>query len=358
MALKRGFCTHCEGDEKLRIFNVNKEAEVCYCPYCTSPMQPKDAIDNYRNLIAHYLKQASRYLFETTEYLRAYQTFAHIIDLDDTIKVAYLGRILALVHLSTLRKSKINFALLMHKQQASRMFHYQEIANEYYHFLALLLDALDIYENKMKKRLTSRNVYYDIDCVVLSLKRIEEINSYRMFLMSEAQYFIDSGKSQFREIVERISHYKKHYENAFKEKYLTADGNTYLFNEFGPNLTPVLTLQSGGRNPQRVHHIKEGISLYPKDNKKSAIRDDIYLNNLPLSRLVRVSLPLEIVLVVLAVIGFIFAAVNEDKIIKTLLFVGAAAFTSMSFVLIILHFAWSSTLKKKYYNGTNPFIFK
>ena len=70
-----------------------------------------------------------------------------------------------------------------------------------------------------------------------------------------------------------------------------------------------------------MHHIKEGISLYPKDNKKSAIRDDIYLNNLPLSRLVRVSLPLEIVLVVLAVIGFIFAAVNEDKVIKTLLFV-------------------------------------
>ena len=111
-------------------------------------------------------------------------------------------------------------------------------------------------------------------------------------------------------------------------------------------------------NVQKVHHIKEGISLYPKDNKKSAIRDDIYLNNLPLARLVRVSLPLEIILVILAVVGFIFAAINADKVIKTLLFVGAAAFTSMSFVLIILHFAWSSSLKKKYYNGTNPFIFK
>ena len=47
MALKRGFCTHCQGDEIQRIFNVNKEAEICYCPVCAHPMQPKDAIVNY-----------------------------------------------------------------------------------------------------------------------------------------------------------------------------------------------------------------------------------------------------------------------------------------------------------------------
>ena len=77
MALKRGFCTHCQGDEIQRIFNVNREAEICYCPVCAHPMQPKDAIVNYRNLISNYLKRASRYLFETTEYNR--RAFCYLV---------------------------------------------------------------------------------------------------------------------------------------------------------------------------------------------------------------------------------------------------------------------------------------
>ena len=108
--LRKGFCKHCEGEESLRIFNVNKDAEVCYCPHCMKEMQPKEAIKEYGELISYYLKKASKYLFESTEYLLAYQTFAHVIDLDDTIKVARFGRVLSLVYLSTLRTSKINFA--------------------------------------------------------------------------------------------------------------------------------------------------------------------------------------------------------------------------------------------------------
>ena len=357
MALKRGFCTHCQGDEIQRIFNVNKEAEICYCPLCAHPMQPKDAIVNYRNLISHYLKKASRYLFETTEYLRAYQTFAHIIDLDDSVKVAYFGRILALIHISTLRKSKINFALMMHKQQAAKLFHYQETANEYYHFLVLLLDALDIYENKMKKRLTSRGVFYDVDCVVLYLKRVEEIILYKRYLITEAQFFIEANKENFREIVSRIESGKDHYASIFKENYVTADGNSYLFNEFGPNITPILTMQSL-KNEQIVRHIKEEISLYPKDNKKSPIRDEIYQNNLPIFIFVSMSVPLAIVLFFAALTAVIIAIFAPSEIVKMLLFIGAAMVTSVSLMLFILHFAWKNALKKKYYNGTNPFIFK
>ena len=107
MALKKGFCTHCKGDEDLRIFDVNKDAEVCYCPHCMAAMSPKEAITNYNGLIANYLKHGSKALFDSTQYLEAYQTFAHIIDLNETIKVAHFGRIMSMVHLSTLRKSKI-----------------------------------------------------------------------------------------------------------------------------------------------------------------------------------------------------------------------------------------------------------
>ncbi|MBP5574946.1 MAG: hypothetical protein J6X50_04325 [Bacilli bacterium] len=357
MALKPGFCTHCDGDEKLRIFNVNKDAEVCYCPHCTAPMLPKDAILNYRNLIAHYLKKASRYLFETTEYLRAYQTFAHIIELDDSIKVAYFGRILALVHLSTLRKGKIYFAHLMHRQQASKLFHYRETANEYYHFVVLLLDAIDQYESKIKKRLTSHGVFYDVDCVTLYLKRLEENRAYKEFLLTEAEFFAESNKDQFRNIVERIQNDKAHYEKAFKDPYLTADGTTYSLTDFGSNGNPILSEQIKEDVP-KVRHIKDAIALYPKDNKKSPIRDAVYANNLPIFIFVTASVPLAIILFLVALGAMITGLVVDVDVAKIILLISAAVVTSVSLMLLILHFAWKNALKKKYYNGTNPFILK
>lgn len=357
--LKRGFCTHCQGDEKLRIFNVNKTAENCHCPHCTHLMEPKEAIENYRNMISHHLKRAARYLFDSTEYLLAYQEFAHIIDLDDSIKVAYFGRILALVYLSTLRTSKINFAFLMHRQQAPK-FHYQETMEEYFHFLLLLLDALDIYINKMKRRLTSRGVFYDTDCVILYLKRLDEIRSYKDFIASEADYFLESNKGPnkdlIKEVVGRVKEADEECENIFHEIYQTANGLSYKFVTFGDNSMPTINLC---KNPdaQKVRRVKK-ISLYPKDNKKSRIRDDIYLNNLPLSRLVMVSIPLATIFLVLGIGAVVLAMLVDNAPIKFSLFGVAAILASVSLMLFILHFSFKNRLKKNYYNGTNPFILR
>ena len=354
--LRKGFCTHCNGDEKLRIFNVNKEAEVCYCPYCMKEMKPKQAIANYSYLISSYLKKASKYLFESTEYLLAYQTFAHIIDLDETIKVARFGRVLALVYISTLRTSKINFAFMIHRQEAPKLYHYQETANEYYYFLSLLLTALDEYENKMKQRLTSHNIFYDMDCVLLYLKRIEEIRSYKDFIGSEADFFVESNKEHFNKIVNRVKNAENAYEQVFKDTYVTADGYSYNFIGFNKDGTPLITLQSTTK-AQKNRHV-EPTSLFPKDNKKSKIRDDVYLNNLTLARLVAASVPFAIVLFVIAAAGVIASFFIPSQIAKILIYIGSASLLIVSFVLIILHFSWKNRLKKKYYNGTNPFIFK
>ena len=357
--LKKGFCVHCQGEERLRIFNVNKTAEVCYCPHCTTPMPPKDAIENYRDLISHHLKNASKYLFETTEYLLAYQTFAHIIDLDDTVKAAYYGRLLALVHLSTLRTSKINFAHIMHRQEM-KIFHSADICVEYYHFLVLLLDALDTYETKMKRRLTNHGVFYDTDCVSLYLQRLDEIRSYKDFVYDEANYFIDiksnNNDDSFQEVVQRVEEDDKRYEEIFKESFLTANGMAYKFVSMGHDNIPSIAIDSKAQ-VQKQHHGKP-INLYPKDNKKSPIRDQIYLNNLVLARLVAASIPVAIVLLVLAVADIVAALLIPNNAAKVSFFIMAAVVTSISLLLFILHFLWKNRLKRTYYNGTNPFIFK
>ena len=359
MALKRGFCTHCQGDEKLRIFNVNKSAEVCYCPHCTHPMQPKDAVDNYRHMISHHLKRASMYLFESTEYLSAYQEFAHIIDLDDSIRAAYYGRLLSLVQLSTLRTSKINFAFLMHRQEM-RIFHSADICVEYYHFLVLLLDALDTYETKMKKRLTNHGYFYDTDCVVLYLKRLDEIRSYKDFIVTEAEYFIDikanNNDESFMEVVKRVEEDHKNYDEIFKSSFVTANGLTYKFVTFGNDNNPTIAIDSKAQ--MQKPRFKKQIYLNPKDNKKSRIRDDIYLNNLPLSKLVTVSIPLAIIFLILGVGAVVLGLFVDSVALKYLLFITAGMLASGSLMLIILHFSFKARLKRTYYNGTNPFILR
>ena len=358
MALKKGFCTHCKGDEELRIFDVNKDAEVCYCPNCMAAMSPKEAITNYGGLISHYLKKASRALFETTQYLVAYQTFAHVIDLNDSIKVAHLGRILSMVYLSTVRKGKVTFAFALHKQEAPKMFHYQERANEYYNFLLLLLDALDIYENRLRRRITLHSQFYDMDCIILFLKRIDEIKDYKVYIAEEAKFFVDSGKEQFKEVIERVEKSREGYAEIHKETYYTVDGYACKFHKFDANGTPILSIKGEQKVDQNGKPLPKKYALYPEDGKKSLIKEEVFVNNFLLYRLEFLSLPLAIIILVAAVAGLIAAAFIPVKPVKILVIILAALAGVAAFVMVILHFAWKNKIKKKYYNGTNPFIFK
>ena len=355
MALKKGFCTHCKGDEDLRIFDVNKDAEVCYCPHCMAAMPPKEAIANYNALIANYLKHASKALFDSTQYLEAYQTFAHIIDLNETIKVAHFGRIISMVHLSTLRKSKIEFALSLHRQEAPKWCHYAETVEEYYHFLLLLLDALASYETRIKKRITTHGIYYDMDCVILYLQRIKEIKDYKEFVAQEAKYFVDNGKEQFKDIIGMVDVSMHAYEEVYNDKYVTADGYTYLFAGFDSNGLPLVSIKDSNPNVDLRRH---KIELYPKDNKKSPIKDEIYPNKLPMFRLFMASIPAASFLFTLAIVGIVFSFIITSSVAKAFILLAAALAILSGLVFFTLHFTWKNALKKKYYNGMNPFILK
>lgn len=355
MSFKKGFCTHCRGDEKERIFSVNREAEVCYCPNCTHAMKPQEAINNFNGLISFHLKKASKALFESTEYLLAYQTFAHVIDLDDSIKVAYFGRILSLIYLSSLRTSKITFAQFMHNQQVKQC-HYQETSREYFNFLWLILDALDRYENRMLKRLTTRGIFYDNECITLYLERLDEIRKYKKFIAEEAEFFICANKEQYEVILNRVKNGDENYDNILGQRFVTTDGSSYSFVNYEENSKPVISLLEDVP-PQTIHRFKP-MYLYPKENKKSLISDEIYLNNLPLSKLVSASVPMSIALLALVVTGLIISLFVDVQQFKLIVYIISALLLPASLMLVILHFSWKNRLKKKYYNGTNPFIFK
>ena len=358
MALKKGYCTHCKGDEDRRIFEVNKDAEVCYCPNCMAAMSPKEAISNYGALISHYLKKASRDLFVTTQYLEAYQTFAHVIDLNDSIKGAHMGRILSMVYLSTARKGKITFAQALHAQEAPKMFHYQERANEYYNFLMLLLDALDTYEYRLRRRLSIHSQFYDTDCIILYLKRLDEVKEYKVYITEEAKWFLNNEKEQFKDIIDRVEKARESYAVIHRGTFYTVDGYACKFHKFDSNGTPILTVKGEQRVDQNGKPLLKKYSLYPEDGKKSLIKDEVYVNNYLLYRLESLSLPLAIAILVAGVAGLIAGAFIPVKALKVLVIVLSILAAAASLVMLILHFAWKNRIKKKYYSGTNPFIFR
>ena len=353
-SFKRGFCTHCHGEERTRIFGVNKDAEVCYCPHCTHAMSPKEAMGNYRWLISFHLKRASRALFETHEYLLAYQTFAHVIDVDDTIKVAYFGRLLSLVYLSTLRTSKVKFALVMHKQQ-SKFCHYQDTSREYFNFLWLLLDALDQYEARVLKRVTTHNIFYDTECLELYLSRLYETRQYKRYIAEEAEFFLSSNKEQFKVILERTKNAENEFEDILKQRFVTTDGSSYAFVKYNDD-KPVISLRE--EIPLQTVHYFKPMSLYSKDNKKTLIQDQIFSSNLQFTRFIAAFVPLAIALLAVVGTGLIIALISGNQQAQLVMAILSALFLPASAALLILHYMWKNRLKKKYYNGTNPFILR
>ena len=146
--------------------------------------------------------------------------------------------------------------------------------------------------------------------------------------------------------------------SAFKEVFHTVDGFTYTFQHFDNNRNPIGAVKNDHPNVEPEKNKKRKIELYPKDGKKSLIKDELFANNLTLARLVNVSVPVALVLFITALVFLIISFPVPSLVVKIILLAFAAALVVVSVVLFILHFVWKNEHNRKYYKGTNPFILK
>ena len=170
---------------------------------------------------------------------------------------------------------------------------------------------------------------------------------------------MDNGKEQFKEIAERLERDKAHYVSAYKEIFYTVDGFTYTFQHFDNNRNPIGTIKNDHPNviePEK--NKKRKVELYPKDGKKSLIKDELFANNLTLARLVNISVPVALVLFAAALVCLTVSFPVPSLVAKIILLSFASVLVVFSVVLFILHFVWKNEHNKKYYKGTNPFILK
>ncbi|MFA6675745.1 MAG: hypothetical protein WCS49_02595 [Bacilli bacterium] len=306
MALKKAYCTHCHvGDEKDRIFEVNSDAEACFCPRCMTQYIPSIPIAAFESFIAKQINQADKNLFSAIDYYKSYVMYAHVLELDPNNIRALFGRLLALIYMSSLRKTHFqNVVLLLNEEKDI----FRKTSNEklYLGFLHRVCNALDEYYVLFRKKLITHHYFYDVDCIKLYFKNLSDIQKLRTFILKEYRFI--QARHDEPDVKLAIASLEKSISSQSEEmnkKWLTADGYAYGF---------VGTSQSGdlllGRsdiiNTVKIARYRPKALLHERTNRKNKlINDQVFPNFLSLYRLEKVSLPTTIILFVLSIISLI-----------------------------------------------------
>ena len=231
----KGYCTNCNKDnEGRRIFDVNSDTRFCYCPHCGKKYRPRVAIANYQRTITRYLRRARFFLSNAGEFQYAYNLYAYVLDLEPTNKTAKLGRLLSLGFLSTVRRNRFTEVLQLLEIEKD-LFHDKQFAHEQYNeFLIHLENCTETYLINVKKALTLKDYFYDVDCIKLYFKHIKDVIELRRLIMSELMLI---GVSTNLSI---ITEETKTLEKAYNTTCFTVDGQDHSLAHFAKNGDPII----------------------------------------------------------------------------------------------------------------------
>ena len=263
--MAKGYCTNCNKDnEARRIFDVNSDAKVCYCPHCGKKYRPRVAIHNYKRVIDRYLKRANYFLRNVGETRDAYNLFAYVLELDPHNKHAKLGRLLSLAYLSTVRRQRfLEVRDLLDIEKES--FHRPGIHDEYTEFLLSLAKCTEIFIVNVKKKLTMKGYYYDVECVKKYYKHIRSVIELRRLIVSELTAIGEQKLSS--DVNDSI----KTLENEYNNIIVTVDGWDHFLANFSKTGDPLIT---NGRRKIDTKLSRYRMSTLDVNNKQLNVIDD------------------------------------------------------------------------------------
>ena len=289
-SLKKAYCPHHKTENELdRIFSVNPDAEVCYCPICMYELKPKDAIENYNYFIATKINKAERLLYRETKFYEAYCAFGRIIEIDPNSYRARFGRILSLIYMSKLRKTHFSQAALLLEGESERYFNKIKDQISYLKFLQRINAALDEYFKRLYKKITIKERFYNADCVQLYYERIHEILQLKNLVLDGLQRCIAKVEE------ERIVHLLKMVETSIKDltkqfngAVATADGVRYKVEKVVSD-KQILISKLDDRVAPHTRYIKYKLNENEKQGR--LLKDKVYPDNSHLTLLSNITLP-------------------------------------------------------------------
>ena len=343
MASKRGLCPHCHTLRvDRRIFQVNPEASTCFCPVCMREIDPKAAIEGYKNYIAEQLSVADKTLFVTCDPVLAYQQYASVIELEPKEAHALLGRILCLIYMGRVRKSYLKEALTLLEST-----NYEECNHEeFVFFLKKINFALDEYDSSLQKKLTFRSFYYDEACLKLYYAHISDIILLKELVLELTENIKKKHPSQQAEVlINLLKHNLEEKNRLLKQEVYTADGVSYKYSK---------TTKGAIELVKTNHDVESRLSRYRlatlnnNDKKNRHIKDEIFKDYTRIAKANNATLFFYILFYV-ATAGFVFSSVmfRSDKWFFFSFITAAAlsfAFATLSFVY---HLYWKHLLNKR-----------
>lgn len=343
MATQKGLCPYCQTQRfDRRIFQVNAEAKTCFCPTCMKEMEPHKAIEGYRNHIQKMLSVADNTLFVTCDPSLAYHQYASVIELEPNEVRALLGRILCLLYMGRVRKSYISEAYVLlenTKYDGTNL-------EDFVLFLKKINFALDEYNEGLKKKLTFKDRFYDLDCLKLYLSHFYDIIKLKQLVFATAKS-IKRGHD-FRQIdvaINLFEHDLDEKTTLLKKPFYVVDGHSYLYERI---YNGRVFVSEGKKKSDNKFSRYRLCSLNEKDKSKKYIKDEIFKDYTRTIAANKVSLAVSILLYLcsggLLASGIIF----KENMFYLVSFVACAGLLFiLATVAIATHFYWRALLKRR-----------
>ena len=344
--LKKAYCPKCKPDNDfVPVFDVNPEADVCYCPTCMSAFKPKVVIDYYNLFLSTRLSKADKLLFRDTKFMDAYEAYGNILKLDNSVYRARFGRILALIYMSTLRKSNFLTARLLLDNEAEQHFRKMKDQSAYIKFLYKVNFAIDEYNRRFARKLIYRDRFFNADCVELYFLRKYEIIELKKAVLDEIEksyYKYDDRRSE--DLIKKIKESLQGLAGNLEKPVAIMDGSRYKFSKVVHDRTVYMTALPDSLNPY-THKVRH--KLNENEKKGRLIRDKVYPDNSHITALIRTMLVLMILFYVLSGSSLTTGLVINVQNLKNLLLFGAIGLAAFALISTILFIIWKIKLSKR-----------
>ena len=345
MATKRGMCPYCKNHN---YFLVNPEAMSCFCGTNMHQISPAEAINKYNSYVDDLITKANDTLEVVGNSDLAYQEFADVIELDDSIIYAYLGRILCLIYMSKVRKSHINDARVLLETTAEESFRKTSDFPMVISFLRKIVKVTEEYLEGVYKKLSLKTYCYDKKCLKLYLTHVNEVKEFENSILE----IVTSIKKKYSNekvdiLLNLLDELITSKERLLNEEHILAQGEHYKVSKINPNCEVEIELIENKHTDTKLSRYR--LSSLDSSNKKAKyIKDDVFKDYTAIIRSRKVVLAWFILFYIgttfCGVSAFVFRA--NPVVFFTALGTGGALFV-LGLIFMILYISWGVKIKKK-----------
>ena len=346
MATKRGMCPYCKSRH---YFLVNPEATVCFCGNYHQ-MEPELAINTYENYVNNAVAKADDTLEVVCNPILAYKEYADVIEFDDSITKAYLGRILCLVYMSKVRKAHIDDARILLNTGTDKYFKKPSDAPLIISYLRKTVRVVEDYLTAVNKRLTFRDYFYGLDCLTLYLTHVQEVIDFENEVLETALFVKKKYESEKIDALlnfldEKISS----KERILKDySHILVTGDYYKFNKIEHDKTASVVQVPKKHIDTKTSRYRMASLDIAENKTKRYIKDEVFKDYTDTIRARKFSFFwFGLFYTLAAASGICIYAFKDDFTLTIVSILGLSVFFILGTIFLILNLFWGSLINKK-----------